>query len=127
MRSYAVAAWHGNKRELAAAIAQQAVEMNGDPAAFILYFRIMYWLSGPRPVLEEIRRASMDLFRDMLFSGTALAMAIAADHEQSVAGVLYRCNILLDHERGPQAHQLVAAWKQVSKLDNLAHVLCSRT
>jgi len=116
MRSYAAVAWLGNKRELAAAIAKQAVELNGDPAAFILYFRMMYWLSGPKLVLEEIRRASMDLFHNMIFSGTALAMAVAADHQQSVAGVLYRCNILFDHERGPQAHQIVAVWKQVSSL-----------
>lgn len=116
MRSYAAAAWLGNKRELAAAIAKQAVELNGDPAAFILYFRMMYWLSGPMLVLEEIRRASMDLFHNMIFSATALAMAVAADHQQSVAGVLYRCNIFFDHERGPQAHQIVAAWKQVSNL-----------
>ncbi|KAG0566179.1 hypothetical protein KC19_7G044100 [Ceratodon purpureus] len=112
MRSYAVAAWLGNKRELAAAISKQAVELSGDPAGLILYFKMMYWISGPLPVLEEIRRASMDLFRNMVFSGTALAMAVTADQQQSVAGVLYRCNIFFDHERGPQAHQLVAAWKQ---------------
>lgn len=116
MRSYAVAAWLGNKRELAAAIAKQAVELSEEPAGLILFFRMMYWLSGPLLVLEEIRRASMDLFRNMIFSGTALAMALTADHQQSVAGVLYRCNILFDHERGPQAHLLVAAWKQVSNL-----------
>ena len=114
MRSYAVAAWLGNKRDLAAAIAKQAVELSGEPAGLILYFKMMYWLSGPLPVLEEIRRASMDLFRNMIFGGTALAMAVTADHQQSVAGVLYRCNIFFDHERGPGAHQLVAAWKQVS-------------
>lgn len=113
MRSYAVAAWLGNKRELAAAISKQAVELSGEPAGFILYFKMMYWLSGPMLVLEEIRRASMDLFCNMIFSGTALAMAVTADHQQSVAGVLYKCNIFFDHERGPQAHQLVAAWKQV--------------
>lgn len=116
MRSYAVAAWLGSKRELAAAIVKQAVELNGDSAAFILYFRIMYWLSGPMLVLEEIRRSSMDLFRNMAFSGTALSMAVIADHQQSVAGVLSRCNILFDHERGPEAHQIVAAGKQVSML-----------
>jgi hypothetical protein len=116
MRSYAVAAWLETKRELAAAIAKQSVELSGEPAGLILYFKIMYWLSGPTLVLEEIRRASMDLFRNMIFSGTALAMAVTADHQQSVAGVLYRCNILFDHERGPQAYQLVAAWKQVPSL-----------
>ena len=116
MRSYAVAAWLGNKRELSAAIAKQAVDLSGEPAGLVLYFKMMYWLSGPSLVLEEIRRASMDLFRNMIFSETALAMAVTADHQQSVAGVLYRCNIFFDHERGPQAHQLVSAWKQVSNL-----------
>uniref|UniRef100_A0A7I4FVI3 Superkiller protein 3 n=1 Tax=Physcomitrium patens TaxID=3218 RepID=A0A7I4FVI3_PHYPA len=112
LRSYAVAAWLGNRKELAAAIAQQAVEVNGESASHTLFFRMTYWLSRPLLVLEDLRRASMDLFRNMIFGSTALAMAIMADHQQSVAGVLYRSNILFDHERGPQAHHLVADWKQ---------------
>lgn len=116
LRSYAVAAWLGNRKELAAAIAQQAVEVNGESASHTLFFRMTYWLSRPLLVLEDLRRASMDLFRNMIFGSTALAMAIMADHQQSVAGVLYRSNILFDHERGPQAHHLVADWKQVLML-----------
>lgn len=113
LRCYAVAAWQAGKRELAAAIAKQAVELNKGAAALSLYFKMMYWLLGPMPVLEEVRKAEVELFRLANFSFIALALAVTAGHQQSVFGVLSRCKLLFEHERGPQAYLLLAAAMQV--------------
>ena len=113
LRCYAVAAWQAGNRDLAAAIAKQAVELNKGAAALSLYFKMMYWLLGPMPVLEEVRKAGVDLFHIANFSFIALALAVAAGHQQSVSGVLSRCKLLFEHERGPQAHLLLSTAKQV--------------
>jgi hypothetical protein len=113
LRSYALAAWQSGQRDLGAAIAKQAVELSGGPDAMCMYCKMMYWLRGPMSVLEEIRRAKLELFHNSNFSFAALALAVAADHKQSVTGILSRCNLLFEHERGPQAHLLLATGKQV--------------
>ncbi|KAH8947142.1 hypothetical protein BDL97_11G024900 [Sphagnum fallax] len=121
LQSYAVAVWESGDRQLATAVAEQANESRKEATSLSLYFKMKYWDSGPSAVLEEIRKTEIRMFKVDSFSFTAFALAVASGHQQSVSGVLSRRNLLFEHERGPQAHLLLAAGKQINQVAERHH------
>ncbi|KAL3701968.1 hypothetical protein R1sor_019990 [Riccia sorocarpa] len=118
LRGYGVALWQEGLRDKAVLMARKSMEVELEADTIIggqtLLVKMIYGKSGVKPALLELKTVSSDVFLDVKFCLTALAVAALSGDEQALCSLTNACQETLGHDGLIQAQLLIGASKQMA-------------
>ncbi|KAL2650302.1 hypothetical protein R1flu_018430 [Riccia fluitans] len=118
LRGYGVALWQKGFGDKAILMARKSMEIELNAESIIggqaLLVKMIYSKSDVKPALVELQTASSEVFSDVKFCLTALAVAALSGDEQTLLSLTDACREALGHDGLLQAQLLLGASKQIA-------------